>query len=58
MVIFWLLDHVPPDDGLVAMVIVGLVADEVGFAEELLLVELELAHHDGGVANTLRVVAT
>lgn len=48
VVILRLLDHVPPDDGLVAMVIVGFVADEVGLAQELLLVKLELAHHSSG----------
>jgi hypothetical protein len=48
VVVFGLLDHVATDDGLVAVVIVGFVCDEVGFAKELLLVILEFADHFGG----------
>lgn len=45
MVVLGLLDHVSPDDVLVAVVAVLLVGDEVGLAEELLLVILEFADH-------------
>lgn len=47
VVIFRFLNHVSTDDGFVAVVLVGFVGDEVGLAEELLLVVLELAHHLG-----------
>lgn len=47
VVVFGFLNHVATDDGFVAVVIVGFVGDEVGFAEELLLVILELADHCG-----------
>ena len=46
VIIFWLLDHIPSNDGLVAMVIVLLVGDEVGLSQELLLVILEFSDHD------------
>lgn len=47
VVIFRFLNHVSTDDGFVAVVLVGFVGDEVGLAEELLLVVLKLAHHLG-----------
>lgn len=51
-VVLGLLDHVATDDGLVAVRVVLLVRDEVRLAQELLLVVLELAHHDGWRSRT------
>lgn len=45
VVVLWVLDHVPPSDELVAVVAVLLVCEEVGLAQELLLVMLEFSHH-------------
>lgn len=45
MVVLWLLDHVASNDGLVAVIIVLLVGDEVCLAEELLLMMLEFSDH-------------
>lgn len=48
-VILRLLDHVPADDGLFAVIIVLLVCDKVRLAEQFLLVILELSHHAAGL---------
>lgn len=48
VVVFGVLDHVPPADELVAVVAVLLVCEEVCLAQELLLVMLEFSHHFGG----------
>lgn len=48
-IIFRLLDHIPSNDGLVAMVAVLLVRDKVDFAQELLLVMLEFPDHGESV---------
>lgn len=45
MIVLRVLDHVPPPDELVAMVVVLLVCEEVCLAQKLLLVKLELSHH-------------
>lgn len=45
VVVLGLLDHVPPDYGLVAVVIVGFVRCEVDLAKELLLVMFEFPNH-------------
>lgn len=45
MIVLWLLDHVPSDDGFVAMIIILLVGDEVGLSQELLLVIFEFSDH-------------
>lgn len=45
VVVFWVLDHVPPSDELVAVAAVLLVCEEVCLAQELLLVMLEFSHH-------------
>ena len=44
-VIFGFLDHVPTHHSLVSVIIVLLVGDEIGLAEELLLVILEFSNH-------------
>lgn len=48
VVVLWLLDHVPPYDRLVAMIIVGLVGREVDLSQKLLLVMLEFSNHRNG----------
>lgn len=45
MIVLGLLDHVAADDGLVAVIAILRVGDEVGLAEELLLVMLEFSDH-------------
>jgi hypothetical protein len=47
VIVLWLLDVVPADDGVIAVVVVRLVGGEVDLSEELLLVMLEFSDHVG-----------